>query len=379
MIEIYGYQENDIIGKPVNCLVPALSKEDRDDNLEKIDRLKFFGSQSKQGIYYPVILNLSRHVALGSDDLSSFVVKITSLPTISGLMTISRKDGLVKSLHPVPAKYLFGYSVSTIVDEKRILYKDLIPHLPTLINNVIAEGRLSSKSIVENDICKKLLQEKYGKGEASAICVVHRDGSQFEVELQLKFIENDIIDVWITYDRIDAVSKYKKRSKKEEAFSQVTRLTLDEKIKSKQRIAKVIYDNSDQGLLVSPITERNSKDDDLLLDMSIKKLRKPATQLSRISSFGAMDDRRKLFPSATGNKADSTIAFKNNNLSPSNLTTNPSTKDLKKHPLDDYVILEVLGQGTYGTAKLAYRKDDPSQVNYPYYTLLIFSQLIIQD
>ncbi|KAI7894438.1 kinase-like domain-containing protein [Mucor mucedo] len=357
MIEIYGYQENDIIGKPVNCLVPALSKEKRDDNLEKIDRLKFFGSQSSQGIYYPVILNLSRHVAIGDDDLSSFVVKITSLPTISGLMTINRKNGLVKSLNPVPAKYLFGYSVSTIIDEKKIQYKDLIPHLPILINTAIEKGKLSNKSIMENDICKKILQEKCGKGEPSTIYVVHRDGSQFEVELQLKLVESNLVNVWITYDRIDAVAKYKKRSKKEEAFSQVTRLTLDEKIKTKQRIAKLIYDNTDQGLLVSPITERNTKDDDLLLDMSIKKLRKPATQLSRISSFGAMDDRRKLFPS-DGTKTN-TIAktVTNNDMVP----LEAPLKELKKHPLDDYVILEVLGQGTYGTAKLAYRKDDPSQ------------------
>jgi hypothetical protein len=46
------------------------------------------------------------------------------------------------------------------------------------------------------------------------------------------------------------------------------------------------------------------------------------------------------------------------------LPPSPSTiNGLKKeHPLDDYVILDVLGQGTYGVAKLAYRKSDPSQV-----------------
>lgn len=373
MIEIYGYKENDIIGKPVNCLVPALSKEKRDDNLEKIDRLKFFGSQSSQGIYYPVILNLNRHVAIGNDDLSSFVVKITSLPTISGLMTINQEEGLVKSLNPVPAKYLFGYSVTTIVDEKKIQYKDLIPHLPTILNSLMAKGRLSDKlPIVDNEVCKKLLQEKYGKGEASAIYVLHRDGSQFEVELQLKLIENDLINVWIAYDRIDAVSKYKKRSIKEEAFSQVTKLTLDEKIKTKQRIAKLLYDNNDQALLVSPITERNTKDGDLLLDMSIKKLRKPVAQLSRISSFGAVDDCRRLFPTSSCNKTIMTaMAIAHDSLLPPGPPKN--VQELKKHPLDDYVILEVLGQGTYGTAKLAYRKDDPSQVSYSYHTFYSWS------
>lgn len=301
MIDIYGYKEDDIIGKPVNCLVPALSKEKRDDNLEKMDRLKFFGSQSSQGISFPVILNLNRHVAIGDDDLSSFVVKITSLPSITGLMTVSRSTGLITSLSPVPAKYLFGRSVSTIVDHYYI--KDLIPLLPYIIEK-------STHPFMNNRMCRQVLLDEQTT-KKPVIYVIHRDGSQFEVELQLTFTE-EFIDIWITYDRIDAISKHEKRKKQQQQLE--------------------------------PINNNTKK--------------RPVIRSLRISSFGNVDQQRKLFPSLINNSSTSnTILVANDELPPNS----PEQHDNRRHPLDDYVILEVLGQGTYGMAKLAYRKDDLSQ------------------
>ncbi|CAO3622408.1 unnamed protein product [Mucor fragilis] len=300
MIDIYGYKEEDIIGKPVNCLVPALSKEKRDDNLEKMDRLKFFGSQSSQGISFPVILNLNRHLAIGDDDLASFVVKITSLPSITGLMTVSRATGLVTNLSPVPAKYLFGQSVSTIVDQFH--FKDLIPLLPYIIQK-------STQPVMNNRMCRQVLVNE-NSTEKPVIYVVHRDTSKFEVELQLTFTE-EAIDIWITYDRIDAISKHEKRRKQEQERQQP----------AKQR---------------------------------------PAIRPLRISSFGNVDQQRKLFPSLANNLSVNTAESRlitHNELPPSP----PEQHEKRRHPLDEYVILETLGQGTYGMAKLAYRKDDPSQ------------------
>ncbi|KAL7312684.1 serine/threonine protein kinase [Mucor circinelloides] len=307
MIDIYGYKEEDIIGKPVNCLVPALSKEKRDDNLENMDRHKFFGSQSSQGISFPVILNLNRHVAIGDDDLASFVVKITSLPSITGLMTVSRTTGLVTNLSPVPAKYLFGRSVSAIVDHFHV--KDLIPSLPCIIQK-------STQPTMNNRMCRQVLMDE-NTTEKPVIYVVHRDASKFEVELQLTFTE-EFIDIWITYDRIDAISKHEKRRKQEQ---------------ERQQHANTVSDSTKQ---------------------------RPAIRSLRISSFGNVDQQRKLFPSLTNNFNFSTAESRlvtHDELPPSP----PEQHDKRQHPLDDYVILETLGQGTYGMAKLAYRRDDLSQ------------------
>lgn len=371
MIDIYNYKEKDIVGKPVNCLVPALSKEKRDDNLEKIDRLKFFGSQSSCGIYFPVILSLNRHVAMGDDDLASFVVKITSLPTITGYMTIDTTTGYVKALNPVPAKYLFGYSVSTIIEEKKIPYKDLMRQLPFLVNHLATgSGTMTSA------MCKKLLEERFGgeEKEESVIYVVHRDGSQFEVELSLKRdkTNTNLVSVYITYDRLDAVSKYQKRSSSNKESS-ASSVLLN---KTKQRIQQIISDNNDQGLLVSPIiTEKNIKQQDavdplvqlpqvattaIVEEKKQSPHRRPVVRTSRISSFGNVDEHRKLFPTSAFPAVTS-----QDEVSPTPVTASsasPTYVEQKRHPLDDYVILDILGQGTYGMAKLAYRKDDPSQV-----------------
>lgn len=316
MIEIYGYKEVDIVGKLVSCLVPALSKEQRNDNLEKIDRLKFFGSQSSQGISFPVILNLNRHVAIGDDDLASFVVKITSLPSIAGRMIVHIDSGLVKSISPVPAKYLFGRSVNTIVNLVHI--RDLIPCLPVILSQLQPHT-----AVIQYQTCRRLLEKTI---QQSAIYVVHRDGSQFEIELQLKRLDDGLVEIWITYDRMRATSKYEKR-KYALVNKQIADLSLDKL-------------DGDEG---EANQAQNNK-------------KRPAVRSLRISSFGAVNESRKLFPSTP--KLDTEIDLLPSPRSP------PTVNGVKKmHPLEDYVILDVLGHGTYGMAKLAYRKSDPFQVN----------------
>lgn len=279
MIDIYGYKEEDIVGKPIHFLIPALHHHTWNDTLEAIDKFKFFGSQTSQGLYFPVILHLNKHVAMDKDDLSHGVIKITSLPSISGAMTVSRTDKCITSLSAVPSKHLFGYSVNDILGQH--VY-EFIPYLPQIMDQIDWQ----KQSIVYHRQCKQLLLEN------EIIYVNHRDTSQFEIEIELRLKEDDV-EVWITYDRIDTISKYEKRKKKHQ-----------KEYMRKQRSL-------------------------------------------RISSFGAVEEHKKLIPTAA-------------ELPPSPVQSHSSLN--KHHPLDDYVILGVLGQGTYGLAKLAYRKDDPHQV-----------------
>ncbi|CAO3670257.1 unnamed protein product [Rhizopus stolonifer] len=321
MLDIYGYQEKEIIGKPVNCLVPALSKEQRDDNLEKIDRLKFFGSLSSQGVYFPVILSLNRHVAIGNDDLATFVVKITSLPSISGSITFHRLSGLIHHLNTVPAKYLFGYSVDKVVDKLNI--HDLIPQMPTILSN------MGTMSTANSRLCRKLLSAE----EGSTIYVCHRDKSKFAVNIEIKVIEEDLVNVWITYDRIGAVSKHEK--------------------------------NWNRNYRTRELSLQNKKKEVPLT--ATKKPRVPIVRPFRISSFGAVDEAKRLFPSNYLEESKHKLS-----------QTASNTDNSKRHPLDDYVILDVLGQGTYGMAKLAYRKDDPFQ-NKLVIKYIIKSKIIVDS
>ncbi|KAI9473861.1 MAG: hypothetical protein EXX96DRAFT_579664 [Benjaminiella poitrasii] len=350
MLEIYGYKEKDILDRSVNCLVPSLSKQRCDENLEIIDRLKFFGSQSSQGISIPVMLTLNRHVAMSDDDLASVVIKLTSLPSITGFMTVSHSTGLVKSISPVPAKYLFGRpEVSGTIDQqnehnqsqKSIYAHELIPILPALISKIPP-----GTSLLQHSTCLKLLEHQGNTSHKPVIVyAVHRDGSQFEVEIQLKLISNDLdtIEVFITYDRLHAMSKHEKR--KHHPNESMT--VIQEETKDKHG-------------------ERESKDDFNQSQNKSKIIRhRPAMRSLRISSFGAVEEHRKLIPSQTlldtkyDNDSTGIESLENDNDNINDMSHN-STKR-QHHPLDDYVIMDVLGQGTYGMAKLAYRKDDPSQ------------------
>ncbi|KAI8359076.1 hypothetical protein EDC96DRAFT_237968 [Choanephora cucurbitarum] len=279
MINIYGYLESEMIGKPIYSLIPALAKEQR-NRLDKMDELKFFGSHTSKGASFPVLLHLSRHVAMDQNDHANYVVKITSLPSITGSLILEPNTGSITDLSAVLAKYLFGRSMQHILDQP-VYASDLIPCLSTLLPIMKRYSTLSSKQ------CRHF-------HNSDLIYVVHRDGSQFEIDLQLTNREDGLVEAIIIYDRIRAFSRHERR-----------------------------------------------------LEHAKKPKRPVAMRSLRISSFGSVEEHKRIFPTVD--------AFP---PSPS-----PSHLDIanQSHSLDDYVILNALGQGTYGMAKLAYRKDDPSK------------------
>ncbi|KAI8390270.1 kinase-like domain-containing protein [Blakeslea trispora] len=279
MIETYGYKENEMIGKPIHCLIPALANEQH-NRLDKMGELKFFGSQTNKGASFPVLLHLSRHVAMDQNDRASFVVKITSLPCITGSLILERSTGRVTEVSAVLAKYLFGRSMQHILD--RPMYAEsLIPCLSSLLPVMKRRDTLSGTQ------CRQRLKD------TDIVHVVHRDGSHFEIELQLNNKPDGFVEAIITYDRIRAMSRHERR-----------------------------------------------------LEYASKPKRPAAMRSLRICSFGAVEEHKRLFP---------ILDVFPPSPSPSHLELTSQT-----HSLDDYVILSTLGQGTYGMAKLAYRKDDPS-------------------
>lgn len=404
--ELFGYEPNQVIGKPITLIIPALTNNDDGVNLEKIESVKFFGGKSKNGICFPTMVNAatSRHI-----------LKIVSLPSIAGLITI-HSTGKIQSINPVPAKYLFGYSTDTLVEKFDI--DQIIPQFSDVVAGLCRCNLLKHCSTVNNHACRWAISdlcktENYQQSADSRqqslkslerlpsisangkalplIHAVHRDGSQFEIQLQLRLIESEyenLISIWVTYDRIHAQKRYKKAAGAAASAAKISKQQHQEHIPMTNNVAT--SDNLSHPL--SPVTSRPASVSSQLsqdssttavssTSTSTEKKKRPPIRTYGISSFGSVDKSKALFPQSMTDIDDSNSRSSSTYSSSEQVNqlqvqeNNHKDENKKPHPMDDYVVVGTLGEGAYGTAKLAYRKDDTKKVKKDFFNNLVCEYL----
>ncbi|CAO3632001.1 unnamed protein product [Cunninghamella echinulata] len=193
--ELYDYQKSDVIGQSIKTLLPSINittmeTNNNNNNELKVNTNKFYTSKTKSGSFFPSMVHLQNNKLL-----------ITSLPTISGLITIHR-NGMIQSMNPVPAKYLFGYKTKDAVETIHI--DKLLPQFMTLVQLLADHHLLHYNRMVSSEECIELLQQQQQQ-QQQGIIAIHHDGNQFNVKLQIRLIESDeedLYSVWITYNRI---------------------------------------------------------------------------------------------------------------------------------------------------------------------------------
>ncbi|GAN01870.1 Ser/Thr protein kinase [Mucor ambiguus] len=410
--DLFGYEPSEVIGKPITQLIPALSNGNLVNpgvNLRKIDKLKFYGGRSKSGTCFPTMVN--------SGSAIPDMIKIVSLPSVAGLITV-HNTGRIQSINPVPAKYLFGYSPDALVEKFNI--DQIIPQFSSVVAGLRRCNLLQFSSTVNNHACRWALSdmhsaEKYKAMEVSqslkslerhpsisangqmlpTIYAVHRDGSQFEVQLQLRLIESEhesLISIWVTYDRIYALKRAKRlqAQKLPPKPSLPPKTTTQNSTTTTQVPTKKLVQTDQQQVLhphplspatpsitfnqgsetpISPLDTTTSQQPDKATEMPIITKKRPPIRPYGISSFGSVDQKKALFPGGFLEREDSGSSDGHDTPSPQHSPqqekqvasleieqaekTKPSS-----HPMDAYAIVGTLGEGAYGTAKLAYRKDD---------------------
>ncbi|KAI8884114.1 Pkinase-domain-containing protein [Backusella circina FSU 941] len=315
---IYGYSPNEVENQPVKLLLPHFNGEQ-----------KFFGSCSKLGAHFPVIVRMQECPLYNT-------LRITSIPTLSGLVTVWR-NGTIESFNTVFAKYLLGFSNNELTGTNIAM---ILPQFPTLVANLERDDLLQHGFMLNNLICRQMLastdnsthNQPYqqrrltlnpGGSPLPIIIAIHRDGTPFEIDIQLKLQENsdDLFTLWISFDRDSVLTK----------FGHV-------------HIPQPLTYLSDPPLHVArsksiniptkeakKITTRRSKDDQY-----------PATQSSAIAVIPSFIHHSSCIQSTTAEKE----------------TSRPGA--LKTH-ITDYEIMDELGQGAYGLVKLAYLKEDPEK------------------
>ncbi|ORZ19529.1 hypothetical protein BCR42DRAFT_481621 [Absidia repens] len=370
--DIYGYQRQEVIGQPINKILPALDIESNDTQ-EQVNKNRFYASRSKNGKYFPSMVQLQ-----------DSELQITSLPTISGLITV-HQSGMVQSMNPVPAKYLFGYKTKGVVETMHI--DDLLPQFMTLVNLLRQQHLLRHNRMVTFEECLDILHKSSTNSmtpttTTTSITAIHRDGSRFDVELQIRWVESadeNLYSVWITYDRVNSLTPHTD----DEIPDKTAKRTLSEnQPSSNQHSATSAMSTTCPNIfttnanITSSTTANETKDTEFYpkcgtIQQNINSNSRPMynngkeykhhhqhqqqqqqEQLlkqtsNRFESFGSVPKEKALFPDM---QSDS---------SPTQSFMGPSS--ILFPEFDDYVVIDSLGEGTYGAVKLVYLKSDPSQ------------------
>jgi hypothetical protein len=338
----------------LDILIPSLHQQKYSNSWqENIKTSRFFGSHTKRGAQFPIIVRLEEENT----------VRITSMPVIAGLMTITR-DGIIEGCNDIFVKYLFGFSQQELLKSKTSI-SQLLPQLPLLLKNLKRDDLLQPGLIINNIICRKLLQQEEmlvsqqqqqnkrslthtpNNQPLPILVAMHRDGTPLEVQLQLKLVETtDALQeeyaLWISFDRELALKRYGHQH----LISSTPVQQKVENPRSVKRKSRLVYSPT---LTVIPPPTENKK---------VQQYNRSATAISTSRDYGTKKDS-VLYDNAPPLIINSPPAILDADEDKEEIIYSAQTHSTT---IDDYHILDSLGQGAYGLVKLAVKKNDPSQV-----------------
>lgn len=287
---------------------------------------KYFISQSKKGVRFPVIVE---HLPQPQPHVDK--ICITSIPTLSGLVTVKQRSQTIECCNAVFGKYLFGYSIETLTS---ILITHLLPQFPAILS-ALEKQESNGVLVLNNSTCRQMLvstnkqtiqqrqlvqknsflPKNNDEDSLPVMTAIHRDGTPFEIDLQIRLDEKTLdqkVDLWISFDRVAATATYPTPS-------------------------------------LPPLPPGNQADNYITSsnhsDTASEKKEPFSVQNTAQPRFGIRSISRPTFV----NKTDG-------------ISPEPNDQSRLKKSIYDYETLDELGQGTYGFVKLAYHKDDPEKV-----------------
>ncbi|CAG8621218.1 13365_t:CDS:2 [Gigaspora margarita] len=356
---LYGYTPEEIVGMRVTTLIPALevipliennnnmninnanvsSSPDTRLDIEQINKTKYYGSRSKNCAKFPIIGKISMpsiQEEMYDQESTIYRLKIISMPTIAGVIT-AHATGIIQSCNSVFVKYLFGVGSHELIGKRYI--ESLLPQFSRLMDILASERSLvegvlisenafrrAAASISATSTNKVLYSHTKDFSSTSqsiqgpsGIIAVHRDGTEFDVDIQMRVVESPdepLHALWITFDRSANFAK------EPSYFDNV-------------------YNHSERFEINRHLGDEKIQEE------------KENFNISRFIEVGGKP------PISTSLSSDRQI------ITPPVMSPAPEPFDPMSYSaitlgktIDDFEILDNLGQGAYGQVKLAYNKND---------------------
>ncbi|TPX35550.1 hypothetical protein SmJEL517_g02066 [Synchytrium microbalum] len=355
--ELFGWEPQEVYDLKITDLIPAIDNGNSHvKDFEVINEHKFFGARSRRGAVVPIIAKYfgnaeDNPLSLGRQP-GHVHIQITSMPNIAGVLTCDSK-GNVQSCNSVFAKYLFGLGskhlegkvitevipqfwqlVETFEDgrsekiisareARRVAAAGGSPLLGAIESERPAEAHFTVGSPVVN-VFRGSPPSNGGmsgrnippSNSSTGIVAIHRDGSTINVDVQVRAVNSHLDTVyalWITYDRSFGVPK------------------------SKQNL----HPSAPSSISASP----NLAPSDVPSTSSSEKDRDRAIDEAALRLAGLMDE----------SVAETRTSPKQVKMPSPVFASATSTS------IDDYEILDSLGDGAYGYVRLAVKKNDPKK------------------
>jgi protein-serine/threonine kinase len=352
-------------GTDIGRIIPRIPRQGIDPRTGEIDyaevaKRKYFTARNVNGINIPAAVE---RVA-GSTDL-----RVSSFPHISGILVLNSKTLEITSSNTVFSAALFGQQ-----RPDGLLITDLIPGFDRIIHILTDEDgiRLVDGIVIPEHSFRRaraFLALRDGKADAASyflrpdgLPAKHRDGSEIKIDVQMRVVKSDkhtpthdenviieeddtsgmessfssevVYALWITYSRNLHASHHDLTSETPQVSGAVT--PLHQPSPGQTQVASPIDMDSDEP----------------------KKETSHASILTKQLKEAAMKTASKL----TGHDFTSSKGREEPKPPPE------IVEPVHKKTIEDFVILEEMGQGAYGQVKLARYKNTGSKVVLKYVT-----------
>lgn len=342
-------------GQPITDLLPRLPSSSLETSPEKglaeIIRLKHFAAMTAAGVCIPVTV-------AKDDDARS--LQVSSFPHVAGMMVLSSSSLNVISSNSVFSSVLFGQErpEGRHITELVPGFDEILDVLTEEDNVPLVDGIVIPEHSFRRARTLSILRE--GKANAasvfaepSGLLAKHRDGSTIVVDVQLRVVKSG------TFFSKEQAEKLEERSSDSEDSDDTVAVT------------EMVY-----ALWITYSRQLHAAGPAASITPSSLPTSKPASPTptssdgpSASNSGSHSPDPSK--PAVEVRGSDSSLSQQLSEAASEPLTDRPvqpvpevqpgSGRSLPKRTINDYVILEEMGQGAYGQVKLARLKKQPSE------------------